>query len=174
MECGRQQSKVKRFCSNTASTLRSFLIIDGQNTRDQITRGRKSKPAWSNCILCIPFILSGSPKKCWLHTCDAYIITTWRIGLQAPLVAHNYCYFYWDKQDVDHSNRWCLLPPLLVLFLGLVLFSWSLWVTLQKKKLYTYILSYLIYILANSLDVFTKFVWGKCKIFGYKQTVPKY
>ena len=75
--------------------------------------------AWSNWVLCIPFILSGrivevqqmpfsSPEplgsfqdhvikkrralgtrknECWLHTCDACLITTWRLGLRAPLVA---------------------------------------------------------------------------------------
>ena len=35
-------------------------------------------PNWSNCVLCIPYILSGSPNECWLHTCDACVITTWR------------------------------------------------------------------------------------------------
>ena len=40
--------------------------------------------------MCIPFILSGSPNQCWLHTCDACVITTWRLVLQAPLVALNY------------------------------------------------------------------------------------
>ena len=35
--------------------------------------------------MCIPFILSGSPNKC----CDACVITTWRLGLLAPLVTHN-------------------------------------------------------------------------------------
>ena len=58
-------------------------------THDQITRGRRSKRAWSNCVLCIPVILSGSPNKSWLHTWDALLITTWRLGLQAPFVASN-------------------------------------------------------------------------------------
>ena len=40
-------------------------------------------------VLCIPFILSGSSNECWLHTCDACVITTWRLGLRAPLVARN-------------------------------------------------------------------------------------
>ena len=39
--------------------------------------------------MCILFILSGSPNECWLHTCDACVITTWRLGLWAPLVARN-------------------------------------------------------------------------------------
>ena len=33
---------VKRFCSNTL-LLRKFHLTDVQNTRDQITRGRRSK-----------------------------------------------------------------------------------------------------------------------------------
>ena len=32
------------------------------------------------------YILSGRPNECWLHTCDACVITTWRLRLQAPLV----------------------------------------------------------------------------------------
>ena len=43
---------------------------------------RRSKHAWSNCVLCIPFILSRSPNECWLHTNDERVITTWRLGLQ--------------------------------------------------------------------------------------------
>ena len=27
----------------------------------------------------------GSPDKCWLHTCDACVIRTWRFGVRAPL-----------------------------------------------------------------------------------------
>ena len=69
--------------------LRKFYVTDGQNTRDKITRDRRSKRAWSNCVFCIPFILGGSPNECWLHTCDACVITTWRLGLRAPLVACN-------------------------------------------------------------------------------------
>ena len=78
---GRQQSKVKHFCSNAVSALRRFLVTDVRHTPDQITRGRRSKRAWSDCVLCIPFILSGSPNKCWLHTCDACVITTWRFWI---------------------------------------------------------------------------------------------
>ena len=32
---------------------------------------------------------SGSPNECWLHTCDACVLITWRLGLRAPLVAGN-------------------------------------------------------------------------------------
>ena len=45
-----------------------FHVRDSQNTRYQITSDTRSKRAWSKCVLCIPFILSGSPNKCWLHT----------------------------------------------------------------------------------------------------------
>ena len=51
-------------------------VIEGSNARD-------------HCVLCIPFILSGSPNHCLLHTCDACLITSWRLGLRAPLVARN-------------------------------------------------------------------------------------
>ena len=57
--------------------LRKFQVTDSQITRDQITSDRRSKRAWSNCVLCIPFILSGISNECWLHTCDACVITTW-------------------------------------------------------------------------------------------------
>ena len=70
--------------------LRKFHVTDSQNTRDQITSDRRSKRAWSNCVLCIPFILSGSPNECWLHTCDACVTTTWRLGLRAPLCRPQY------------------------------------------------------------------------------------
>ena len=56
--------------------LRTFFVTDGQNTRDQITSNRRSKCARSKCVLRIPYILSGIPKECWLHTCDACVITT--------------------------------------------------------------------------------------------------
>ena len=82
----RSKWKKKRFCSNTV-LLHKFHLTDGWNMRDQITQGRRSKHAWSNCVLCIPFILSGSPNECWPHTSDACVITTWKLGLWAPLVA---------------------------------------------------------------------------------------
>ena len=57
--------------------------------------GRRPKRVRSNCVLCIPFILSGIPIEWWLHTCDACVITTWRLGLRTPLVARNYYYYYY-------------------------------------------------------------------------------
>ena len=71
--------------------LRKFHMTDGQSMHDQITRGRRSRRLWS--FFCIPFILSGSPNECWLHTCHARVITTWRLGLRTPIVSHNYYSF---------------------------------------------------------------------------------
>ena len=48
-------------------------VREGPNARDQI-----------------PFIPSESPNECWLHTCDACLITTWRLGLQATRGARKY------------------------------------------------------------------------------------
>ena len=69
--------------------LHKFSLTDGQNACEQITRGRRLKHMWSNCILSVPFILSGNPNECWLHRCDTCVITPWRLGLRAPLVARN-------------------------------------------------------------------------------------
>ena len=55
--------------------------------RDQITSDRQPKHAWSKYVQCIPYIFSGRPNDCWLHTCDTGVTTTWRLGFQAPLVA---------------------------------------------------------------------------------------
>ena len=87
MECRRQQLKEKILLLQHCA-LHKYQVIDGQNMCDQITSDRRSKREWSNHVLCIPFmILSGSPNECWLHTCDACIITTWRLEyLRAPLV----------------------------------------------------------------------------------------
>ena len=74
--------------------LRKFHLADGPNTHDQITSDRRSKRAGSKCVLFIPYVLSGNPNKCsWLHTCDACVLTTWILGLRAPLVACS----YWGK-----------------------------------------------------------------------------
>ena len=73
--------------------LRKFhvRVTVGQNTRDQITSNRRSKRAWSKCVLCIPHILSGRSSESLPHTCDACVIRglglTWRSELRAPLAA---------------------------------------------------------------------------------------
>ena len=66
---------------------------------------RWSKLAWSNSVLCIPFTLSGRPNECLLHTCDACVITTLRLGLRTPLVACNN-----DKKEKKRKNRFITIP----------------------------------------------------------------
>ena len=84
---GDNDRKSKRFCS--IAVLCPSFTWQSQNMRDQITSDKGSQRAWSNCVLCIPFILSGSPNECWLHTCDACVIKTSILGLHSPLVARN-------------------------------------------------------------------------------------
>ena len=50
-------------------------MTDSQNTHGQITSDRRSKHAWSNCILCIPFILNGSQLKT-NHAFSAFVSIT--------------------------------------------------------------------------------------------------
>ena len=94
-----RRSKRSQTLLLNAALLRKFHLKDGQNTSDQITRGRSSKRAWSSCVWCIPLILSGSPNECWPHTCDACVITTWRLGLRVPLVARNYHHHHYYNNN---------------------------------------------------------------------------
>ena len=71
--------------------LHKLYVTDSQNRRDQIIRDRRSRPLWSNCVLCIPFILSGISNECWLHTCDVCVMISWRLGLRATRGARNKC-----------------------------------------------------------------------------------
>ena len=64
------------------SALRKFHVMDCQNTRDQITSDRKSK------------------QYC-LHTCNAWVITTW--SLQATRGARNNDND--DDNDDDNNNN---------------------------------------------------------------------
>ena len=96
------------------NALRTFHLTDGQNTSDKLTSDRRSKRTWLNCVLCIPFILSGSPNESWLHTCDACVITTWILGLRAPLVARNNKKHsrksavkqYWAQISLVKNSKW--------------------------------------------------------------------
>ena len=47
--CGRQRSEVQTLLLQCCA-LRKFQVTDVQNTRDQITRSRRKKRAWSNCV----------------------------------------------------------------------------------------------------------------------------
>ena len=60
------------------------------------------------CVLCIPWILSGNSSECWLHACDACVITTWRSGFLAPLIDRKNGHL--SKTDNGHFwNRQLLL-----------------------------------------------------------------
>ena len=82
---GDNDRRSKRFCAKAVLWV-CFTWHTVKNTRDQITSIRRSKRARPNCVICISFILSGIPNECWLHKCDACVITPWRLGLRAPLV----------------------------------------------------------------------------------------
>ena len=101
---GNNNGKWKCFGSN--AVLCASYMIDGPNTHDQMPSDRASTCAWSNCVTWIPLIPSGSPNECSLHTCDASIITTWRLGLRAALVALNKCVNNspWHKLKIGPSR----------------------------------------------------------------------
>ena len=82
-ECGQQRLNVKML------SLRSSAVLCVVVKIYMITSDIRSKRTCSKCVLCIPYILCGSPNE-WLHTCDACVITTWRLELQAPLLACDY------------------------------------------------------------------------------------
>ena len=73
-------------------------VIDGPNARDQI--GFCAFHSFLVEVILVPRAtrlnltkkrraLGTRMNECWLHTCDACVITTCRLGLQAPLVARN-------------------------------------------------------------------------------------
>ena len=59
-------------------------VTDGENTRDQITRGKKVKTRMIKLGSVHSILLNGNPKECWSHTCDACVITTWRFRIASP------------------------------------------------------------------------------------------
>ena len=65
---GDNDRRSKRFCSMIPQrrALLKFHVTDSQNTRDQITSDRRSKRAWSKCVLCIVHV----------QTNAGYILTT--------------------------------------------------------------------------------------------------
>ena len=78
---------------NAWAPLLSFALSssDSQNTCDQITSDRRSKRVIKLRSV-HSFILRRSSNTCRLyrvHTCDACIITTWRLGLWVTRGAHN-------------------------------------------------------------------------------------
>ena len=59
---------------------RALHATNDQTTCDQIARDRKSKRAWSYCVLCIPFIPSGSPNEYWLPFSSPEPVVSWSRG----------------------------------------------------------------------------------------------
>ena len=73
-------------------------VIDGPNARDQI--GFCAFHSFLVEVILVPRAtrlnltkkrraLGTRMNECWLHTCDACVITTCRLGLRAPVVARN-------------------------------------------------------------------------------------
>ena len=79
--------KVDLFFRNSCGWTEPIHWVLDRNFRKFWLNG--SHPKGPNSVMTIPFILSGSPSECWLHTCDACVITNRRLGLRAPLVVHN-------------------------------------------------------------------------------------
>ena len=104
---GANDRRSKHFCSNA-------VLCAGLTWRIVKTRvirlrgGRRSKHAWSNCILSILFILSGSPNKCFQHT---YMQRTPNNNLEIR-IADSSCrpqlFYYWKY----YSQLLPILMPL--------------------------------------------------------------
>ena len=71
-----------RFCS-----IAMLCVVKTRVMRLPVIEGPKARIEAFYSLNPLLFILSGSPNECWLHTCRACVITTWRLGLRAPLVA---------------------------------------------------------------------------------------
>ena len=108
--------KITKAYEVRATTMKNYnaftpTLCFAQDSRDRwsehawsYSSDRRSKRQWSNCFMSIPFILSGSPNECWLHTCDACAITTWRLGLRAPILARK------NLPQLNKSNSQILRP----------------------------------------------------------------
>ena len=58
-------------------------IVEGLHTRYQITSDGGSKRDSLDCVLCIPFILSGCLNECWLRACHAISQKITRLQLRS-------------------------------------------------------------------------------------------
>ena len=101
-ECGQQRLNVKML------SLRSSAVLCVVVKIYMITSDIRSKCMCSKCFRRIPYILCGSLNE-WLHTCQACIITTWRLELQAPLVARDYPLYKYKHVNI-HLFQLKLLP----------------------------------------------------------------
>ena len=73
--------------------LHKFHVTDSHNERDTVIRLRMAKGlnARDQIAFCAfhSFFVEVQTNNCWLHKCDACVITIWRLRLRAPLVARN-------------------------------------------------------------------------------------
>ena len=107
---------VKCFCSNTVLLSEchlwsKYMVSDYD--------GRRSKRAWPNCVLCIPFMFSGIPNECWLHTWDTcnnnleirIMGSSWRMHNLVIHVAQNRTKYLNNQlykntsESIDHRNE---------------------------------------------------------------------
>ena len=118
-ECGWQWSKVKCFCS-IAVTFRKFYvqIFNTHLIRLRVTEGPNMNDQIESCAF--HSFLEEVQIKCLLPTCDACIITTWRLGLQAPLVALfsiSFGTYNRLQQQWQHVGAWWTTKSIMVFFL---------------------------------------------------------
>ena len=92
-----------------------FHVRDSQNACDQITSDRRSKHAGLKCVLCIPFILSGSPNECWLHTLCMYMqcmldnnLEIWMVDSSCHLQL-NVIVIFLDFTRLEQGLPWLIL-----------------------------------------------------------------
>ena len=71
------------------------------------SEGRRTRHLRSNCHLYIPFILSTSPNKSWLHTCDTCVITTCR-GIASPQTCRPGPTNFWFYHSTAWKIKGCL------------------------------------------------------------------
>ena len=68
--------------------LRKFLVTDGRNTRIRL-RVIEGPNARDQTALCAfhSFLVEVQKNAGYTDICDTFVITTWRLELQAPLVS---------------------------------------------------------------------------------------
>ena len=71
--------------------MRKLNVMEDQNVRDQtqVTAVLNAHGQIAFYVLRSFFDEIQNTNESWLHTCRARVITTWRLGLQAPLVSRN-------------------------------------------------------------------------------------
>ena len=104
--CARRRSKVKPLLLHGCG-LHKFHVTDVQNTRNQLqviegpnARDKIALSAFHLFLVC---------DLCKLHTCDACVITNWRLGLRAPLFVRNNSAFLTWLRSAKQGIGFCTL-----------------------------------------------------------------